>query len=404
MNLNDKSQFPKLSGIYKITNLINNKSYIGSAVNLKLRLQNHYYELNKGTHSNKYLLRSFNKYGEDNFNVEIIEIFEKIDYKLLLKLEKEYIIYFDTLNSGYNLILDNSSFFVKMNKSKKHIDENKKRQSIPVYAININNNKIEYEFESVSEASLFFKTSSSNISRVCKGLLNYIKGYNFCYQSEYDKNKNYRKNLTRKGIKLSENHKNNLKVSNQKRLGKNTFKYDLDLNLIEVYPSRSSAEDKNNLNKESLRSRIDKRTPFEGFYWSSKEIKDIVQTLQKYKEISYQYTRAALWMVLEELEKCFETLIILAHLKDKLLEKEGKEMTERGIDLIGKSAAILSANVDAIGYMYRDDNQTIVNFKPSESVTCGSRCDHLKDQKVVLIESDESGKLTVDWSKIFIKE
>ena len=118
----------------------------------------------------------------------------------------------------------------------------------------------------------------------------------------------------------------------------------------------------------------------------------------------YQYTRAALWMVLEELEKCFDTLIILGHLKDKLLEKEGKEMTERGIDLIGKSAAILSANVDAIGYMYREDNQTIVNFKPSESVTCGSRCDHLKDQKVVLIESDESGKLTVDWTKIFVKE
>ena len=118
----------------------------------------------------------------------------------------------------------------------------------------------------------------------------------------------------------------------------------------------------------------------------------------------YQYTRTALWTVLEELEKCFETLIILAHLKDKLLEKEGKEMTERGIDLIGKSAAILSANVDAIGYMYREDNQTIVNFKPSESVTCGSRCDHLKDKKIVLIESNESGELTVDWTNIFKKE
>ena len=117
----------------------------------------------------------------------------------------------------------------------------------------------------------------------------------------------------------------------------------------------------------------------------------------------YQYTRSALWMVLEELEQCFETLIILAHLKDKMLEKEGKEMTERGIDLIGKSAAILSANVDAIGYMYRDDNETIVNFKPSESVTCGSRCDHLKDQKIALITSNEAGEITVDWSKIFIK-
>lgn len=117
----------------------------------------------------------------------------------------------------------------------------------------------------------------------------------------------------------------------------------------------------------------------------------------------YQYTRQALWMVLDELEECFDTLIILAHLKDKLLEKEGKEMTERGIDLIGKSAAILSANVDAIGYMYRENNKTIVNFQPSESVTCGSRCEHLKDKKITLIESDDSGKLTVDWSQIFLK-
>lgn len=117
----------------------------------------------------------------------------------------------------------------------------------------------------------------------------------------------------------------------------------------------------------------------------------------------YQYTRAALWMVLDELEQCFETLVILAHLKDKYLEKEGKEMMERGIDLIGKSASILSANVDAIGYMYREDNKTIVNFTPSETVTCGSRCEHLKNQKITLIESDDSGKLTVDWSKIFIE-
>lgn len=116
----------------------------------------------------------------------------------------------------------------------------------------------------------------------------------------------------------------------------------------------------------------------------------------------YQYTRSALWMVLNELEECFDTLIILGHLKDKFVEKDGKEMTERGLDLIGKSASILSANVDAIGYMYREDNKTMVNFQPSETVTCGSRCEHLKDQKIALIESDETGKITVDWTKIFI--
>jgi len=116
----------------------------------------------------------------------------------------------------------------------------------------------------------------------------------------------------------------------------------------------------------------------------------------------YQYTRKALWLVLEELEECFDTLIILGHLKDKMIEKEGKEMTERGLDLIGKSAAILCSQVDAIGYVYREENETIVNFAPSESMICGSRSEHLKNKKITVITSDEQGKLTVDWSQIFI--
>jgi len=118
----------------------------------------------------------------------------------------------------------------------------------------------------------------------------------------------------------------------------------------------------------------------------------------------YQYTRKALWMVLEELEECFDTLIILGHLKDKLVEKEGKEMTERGLDLIGKSASILCSQVDAIGYVYRDENKTIVNFAPSDSLICGSRSEHLKNKKITLIESNDKGQLKVDWSEIFIEE
>ncbi len=117
----------------------------------------------------------------------------------------------------------------------------------------------------------------------------------------------------------------------------------------------------------------------------------------------YQYTRTALWMVLRELEDCFDTLIILGHLKDKLVEKEGKEMTERGLDLIGKSASILCSQVDAIGYMYRDENKTVINFAPSETLICGSRSEHLKNKKIVLIEEDKEGKLNIDWSQIFIE-
>lgn len=144
-----------------------------------------------------------------------------------------------------------------------------------------------------------------------------------------------------------------------------------------------------------LANRLYRDTP-QGRNWQG----DDVTTLPN--GAGYQYTRKALWMILEELESCFDTLIILGHLKDKLVEKEGKEMTERGLDLIGKSASILCSQVDAIGYVYREDNKTIVNFAPSESLICGSRSEHLKNQKITLIESDEKGHLRVDWSGIFI--
>jgi len=116
----------------------------------------------------------------------------------------------------------------------------------------------------------------------------------------------------------------------------------------------------------------------------------------------YLYLREAMSVILNEIEKLCDTLIILGHLKSKFVEKEGKEMEARGLDLTGKLSAILCSQVDAIGYMYREDNKTIINFQPSESLIVGSRPEHLKNQKITVIESDESGKLTIDWSKIFI--
>lgn len=266
MYIYDKDQFPKLSGIYRIINIVNNKCYIGSAVNLKLRLQKHYYELNKKVHNNKHLLRSYEKYGENNFKIEILEIFENINYNELLNLEKEYIKFFNSIELGYNQMLDNSSYFKNLNKTKKHIENNKKQFSKPVYAINIITGLIEYEFISVSDTSRFFNTSSSNISRICKNKLNYIKGYTFCYIEDYDNSKDYKKPLTRKGIKFSETHYNNLKNAIK---GKTVYKYDLNFILIDEYKSMLEAERQNNLKKESLRYKIDKKTPFEGFYWLS---------------------------------------------------------------------------------------------------------------------------------------
>lgn len=61
------------SGIYKIINIQNGKCYIGSSKNLKKRLNGHRRSLTKCDHHSILLQRSWNKYGEENFEFEIIE-------------------------------------------------------------------------------------------------------------------------------------------------------------------------------------------------------------------------------------------------------------------------------------------------------------------------------------------
>lgn len=61
------------SGIYCILNKINNKKYIGSAIDLKNRKYQHFKALSTNRHHNKHLQRSYNKYGENSFVFQIIE-------------------------------------------------------------------------------------------------------------------------------------------------------------------------------------------------------------------------------------------------------------------------------------------------------------------------------------------
>lgn len=62
-----------ISGIYTITNLVNNKIYAGQSINVLLRLQQHKTNLISNIHSNKFLQNSFNKHGIENFKFEILE-------------------------------------------------------------------------------------------------------------------------------------------------------------------------------------------------------------------------------------------------------------------------------------------------------------------------------------------
>lgn len=86
-----------LSGIYKITNTINNKFYIGSAVNLKEREYEHFRRLSKNNHCNVLLQNSFNKYKKESLKFEVLEFCDKKD----LILKEQY--YIDALNPVFNI-------------------------------------------------------------------------------------------------------------------------------------------------------------------------------------------------------------------------------------------------------------------------------------------------------------
>jgi group I intron endonuclease len=60
-------------GIYKIINVINNKFYVGSAVDLKRRKTRHFSELRNNKHSNGRLQNSWNKHGEQAFVFVVVE-------------------------------------------------------------------------------------------------------------------------------------------------------------------------------------------------------------------------------------------------------------------------------------------------------------------------------------------
>jgi group I intron endonuclease len=85
------------SGIYCITNTIDNRIYIGSCKNFKSRIKEHLNCLKRNNHNNIYLQNFVNKYGIESLKFHIIEFSEIIN---LVNIEQYYL---DTLNTKFNI-------------------------------------------------------------------------------------------------------------------------------------------------------------------------------------------------------------------------------------------------------------------------------------------------------------
>ncbi len=93
------------SGIYTIKNSINNNIYVGSSCNLKDRIYRHLLHLKQKRHHSIHLQRAYDKYGKDNFRIQVVEYCKEA----LLKEREEF--YMKKFNSchrgfGYNITID----------------------------------------------------------------------------------------------------------------------------------------------------------------------------------------------------------------------------------------------------------------------------------------------------------
>lgn len=173
--------------VYKITNLINQKSYIGSSIQVEKRWRQHKQAAFNSNHENySYpLYQAFRKYGIENFEFLII----KDDFSSAEEMwnyEKEMIIYYNTLVHGYNQTLNTKSNLIAQENLQKHLEKVKKKCA----KVDINNNILEI-YESYHEAAKKNNNNSedaaSHIRAVCKGQ---ISSYKNEYYRDLDENNN----------------------------------------------------------------------------------------------------------------------------------------------------------------------------------------------------------------------
>lgn len=188
--------------VYKITNLVNNKCYIGSTNNFERRMNEHFNSarLSSLQSYNFPLQKAIRKYGPEKFKCEILE--DDISAENIADRERYYIELFHSLasdHSGYNQTLDTYCAL----RDPAIIQDNIERVAVKCVEINPASAEIITYYDSLHDAARqIFGTdsSASTIQRCCEGKIYACHGHVLRYyrdgqiiQPEYSSRNRYAK-------------------------------------------------------------------------------------------------------------------------------------------------------------------------------------------------------------------
>jgi hypothetical protein len=108
-----------------------------------------------------------------------------------------------------------------------------------------------------------------------------------------------------------------------------------------------------------------------------------------------------LWLFCKAAEEC----VLLGHVREKYIERKGQqEVAAQDVALTGKVRAIVASRCSSIGYVWRNfADQVRINFKTSDTINCGSRCQHLTGQEILISERVD-GVVRAYWDKYFLPD
>lgn len=91
------------SGIYKITNRVNGKVYVGYSTYIPYRWYKHRDNLQRRIHSNRYLQQDWNCFGKDSFEFCLLEYVPYFDD--MIRKEKQWIRHYKNMGEIYNIVI-----------------------------------------------------------------------------------------------------------------------------------------------------------------------------------------------------------------------------------------------------------------------------------------------------------